>query len=52
MDLAIFILNEVCQTKTNMIFICGIYKNDTNEIIYETNRFIDIDNTLMVTKGN
>ena len=45
--------NKSEKDKYHMIsLICGIYENDTNEIIYETNRFIDIDNTLMVTKGN
>ena len=33
--------------------ICGIKKkkNDTNELIYKTNRLTDIENKLMVTKG-
>ena len=26
-------------------------KNDTNELIYKTNTFTDIENRLMVTKG-
>ena len=30
--------------------ICGILKNDTNELIYKTNRSIDIENKLRVTK--
>ena len=29
----------------------GILKNDTNELIYKTNRLTDIENKLMVTKG-
>ena len=40
MDLDIVILSEVSQTekgKYHMIpLICGILKNDTNELIYET----------------
>ena len=37
MDLEIIILSEVSQRKTNIIsLICGISKNDTNELIYET----------------
>ena len=37
MDLEIIILSEVSQIKIYMILlICGIYKNDTNELIYET----------------
>ena len=40
MDLEIIILGEVSQTKTyHMIsLICGILKNDTNELIYNTER--------------
>ena len=30
---------------------CGIKKKDTNELIYKTNRSIDIENKLKVTKG-
>ena len=38
MDLEIVILTEVSQTKTNItiLLICGILKNDTNELIYKT----------------
>jgi len=40
MDLDIIILREVSQTKTNIICITNmwnlIFKNDTNELIYET----------------
>ena len=42
MDLEIIILSEVSQTekdKYHMISLtCGIYKNDTNELIYKTER--------------
>ena len=36
--LEIIILNEVSQRKTNIMasLICGILKNDTNELIYKT----------------
>ena len=29
----------------------NLKKNDTNELIYKTNRFTDFKNKLMVTKG-
>ena len=36
-DLEIIILSEVSQRKTNKIsLICGISKNNTNELIYKT----------------
>ena len=37
MDLEIVILNEVSQTKTNIIrnHLCGVPKNDINELIYK-----------------
>ena len=54
MDLEIVILSEVSQTekdKYHMIsLIHGILKNGTNEFIYKTNRLIDVENKLMVTK--
>ena len=31
--------------------ICGILKNDTNELIYKIGTDSDIENKLMVTKG-
>ena len=31
--------------------ICGMLKRDTSELIYKTNRLIDIENKLMVTTG-
>ena len=41
MDLEIIILNEICQSKTNIIWY-HLYmesnKNDTNEVIYKTER--------------
>ena len=39
MDLEIVILSEVSQTKKDkyhILLICGILKNDTNELIYKT----------------
>ena len=37
-DLEIIILTEVSQRKTNIMasLICGILKNDTNELLYKT----------------
>ena len=32
--------------------MCGVFKNDTNELIYKTEEIpTDIENKLMVTKG-
>ena len=38
MDVEIIILSEVSQRKANIIryHICGIYRNDTSELIYRT----------------
>ena len=30
--------------------ICGILRNGTNELIYQTQRVTDIENSLMVTR--
>ena len=43
-------LSEVRQIQYHLI--CGILENCINELIYKTNRLIDIDNKHMVTKGN
>ena len=55
MDLEIIILRKVSQTEKDkypmILLICGILKNNTNEFIYKTNRLTDIENKLMVTKG-
>ena len=42
------------QRKTNIIWyhIYGILKNNTNELIYKTETFIDIEKKLVVTKGD
>ena len=51
MDLEIIILSEVRQRKTNIIcyhlYVASL-KNDTNELIYETNRLTDTENRFMV----
>ena len=49
-------LREVSQTEKDKYhmrsLICGILKKDTNELIYkDRNRPTDIENKLMVTKG-
>ena len=31
--------------------ICGIFKNDINELVYKTEMYIDTENKLTVTKG-
>ena len=53
-DLEIIILSEVSQMKTNIIWY-DLYvesnTNDTNELIYKTNRLTDLEIKLMVTKG-
>ena len=54
MDLEIIILSEISLTEKNkchmISLICGILKNDTNQLIYKTNRLTDIENKLMITK--
>ena len=46
-------LSEVRQRKTNILqyHLYVESKNDTDELIYKTNRLTDIENKLMVTKG-
>ena len=55
LDLEIIILCEVSQTekdKYHMISLrCGMERNDTNKLIYETGIASDLENKLMVTKG-
>ena len=55
MDLEMIILSEVSQTekdKYHMInLICGILKNDTNELLQNRNSLTDIENKPMVAKG-
>ena len=53
MDLEIIILSEVSQTekdKSYDIMQNLKKKNDTNELIYKTNRLADLKNELMVTR--
>ena len=51
-NLKIVILNEVSQRKTNiMSVICGILKNDTNELIYKRDKVTDIENRLFFWGG-
>ena len=56
MDLEIIVLSEVSQTKANIIWY-RLYveskkkKNDTNELIYKTDRLTDLENELMVIRG-
>ena len=55
MDLEVIILSEVKSDKERQISYNIIYmwnqKNDTNELIYKTETDSDIENKLMVTKG-
>ena len=51
MDLEIIILSKV-RDKCHLIsLICGILRNDTNELIYKTETDSQTENKLMVTKG-
>ena len=51
--LEIIILCEASQTEKDkyhmVVLVCGIKKNDTNELTYKTET--DSEDTLMVTKG-
>ena len=53
MDLDIIKLSKVRQRKANIIWyhLYGNLKYDTNELIYKTEIDSDIENKLMVTKG-
>ena len=55
MDLEIFILSEVSQKEKDkyymVLFIRGISKNDTNELIYKTEIDSQTQKTNMFTKG-
>jgi len=53
MDLEIIIVSEVRLRKTSIIcyHLYVEYKKYTNEPIYKTNRFTDVENKLMVSKG-
>ena len=53
MDLEIIILSEVSQRKTNIIsLICGISKNDTNELIYMTEIDSQTLKTVLLPRGS
>ena len=53
MDLEIIILSEVSQKEKDKYHITYMWnlKYDTNEHIYETDRLTDIENRLVVAKG-
>ena len=47
-----YLKNELKKDKYYMIsLICGIWKNDTNELIYKTETDSDSENKFLVTKG-
>ena len=55
MNLEIIILREVSQKEKELpygIIYMWNLKYDTNQLIYETNRIKDIENKLVVAKGN
>ena len=49
-DLEIIILSEVKNKYHDIAYMCN-FKNSTSELIYKTNRITDVENTLVVTKG-
>ena len=53
MDLAIIILNEVRRTNTAWYPSCveSNFKNDTSELVLKTERDLQTENRLMVTKS-
>ena len=52
MDLESGIPSELSQRKTSVdITPVQTQKNDTNELIYKTNRSIDTENRFMIKKG-
>ena len=53
-DLEHITLSEVSQRKKisyDITYMSNLKKNDTNELIYETNKLTDLENKFMVTKG-
>ena len=51
-SLEIIILSELSQSETYRYInplICGILKDDTNELIYKTNKHADIKNKIIVS---
>ena len=51
MNLEIIILSKVSQRIITYITYMWNLKNYTNELIYKTERLTDIENKIMVTKG-
>ena len=52
MDLEIIILSKAQKDKNHILsLICKALKNDTNELIYKMNKLTDLENKLMVIKG-
>ena len=49
-DLEIIILSEVKNKYRDIAYMWN-FKNSTSELIYKTNRITDVENTLVVTKG-
>ena len=45
------ILTEVKDKHHMILLTCGIQKNDTNQLIYKTEIDSDLENKLVVTKG-
>ena len=53
-DLEHITLSEVSQRKKisyDITYMSNLKKNDTNELIYETNKLTDLENKFMVIKG-
>ena len=51
LQLEMIILSEVSQRYHMMSLVCGIQKNDTNELILKTEIDTDVEKELMVSKG-
>ena len=52
MDLEIIILSKAQKDKNHILsFIHRALRNDTNELIHKMNKLTDLENKLMVTKG-
>ena len=55
MDLETVIQSEASQKEKNkyhiISLVCGIYKNDTDELICKAERETDVENARMDTKG-
>ena len=44
-------ISQAEKDKYTILLICGILKNDKNELICKTETVTDIENNLMVTRG-